>query len=269
MKNVLALVDLSAESKNALNYAVELFENLQVDFTVLRADYKNDAAPVEHEENPSNRIDQLIKSYELQQNLNHSYSGVNSQQSLLTAIKTQLSNKKYDLIVMGVSSKKELSIQDFSWSYTTVKLIKSFQDQAFLIVPEGFKFKGLKKTLFSTNYVKPYYIEEFKLLIDLINNYNSTLTVTQLMREEFINKKQGPNKESLKEILKHLQHDFVKIDLFSSEFKAVHDYAVKNNSELIAFINHKYNFFNRLLEEQVAEKATIYSKVPVLIIPES
>ena len=43
MKNVLALVDLSSESKNALNYAVELFENLQVDFTVLRADYKNDA----------------------------------------------------------------------------------------------------------------------------------------------------------------------------------------------------------------------------------
>ena len=269
MKNVLVLVDLSIESKNALNYAVELFENMQATFKVLRAEYNNDFAPVEYQESHANRIDQLVKSYELQNNLNHTYSVVNSEYSLITSIKTLLSTEKYDLIVMGVSSKKELHIQDFSWSYKTVKLIKALKDQTFLVVPEGFKFKGLKHALFSTNYNRPFYIKEFKLLIDLINNYDSALTVSQLMREEYINKNQKQNKESLKEILKHINYDFAKIDLNTSEFKAVHDYALEHDSKLITFINHKYNFFTGILEEHVAEKATIYSKVPVLILPES
>ena len=269
MKNVLVLVDLSVESKNALNYAVELFENMQTAFTVLRAEYSTDFTPIEYEENRANRIDQLVKSYELQNNLNHTYSVVNSEYSLITAIKTLFSTTKYDLIVMGISSKKELHIQDFSWSYKTVKLINALKDQTFLVVPEGFQFKGLKQALFSTNYNRSFYIKEFKLLVDLINNYDSDLTVSQLMREEYLNKNQKQNKESLIEILKHIKHNFVKIDLNTSEFKAVHDYAVKHESKLITFINHKYNFFTGLLEEHVAEKATIYSKVPVLILPES
>lgn len=269
MKNVLVLVDLSVESKNALNYAVELFENMQASFTVLRAEYSNDFGSVEYEVNRTNSIDQLVKTYELQNNLNHSYSVVNSEYSLITAIRTLFSTQKYDLIVMGVSSKKELHIQDFSWSFKTVKLIKALKDQSFLVVPEGFNFKGLKNALFSTNYKRPFFIKEFKLLVDLINNYDSALTITQVMREDYMTKNQKQNKETLQEILQHIKHDFIKIDLNTSEFKAVHEYAVKNDSKLITFINHKYNFFTGILEEHVAAKATIYSKVPVLILPES
>jgi len=36
----------------------------------------------------------------------------------------------------------------------------------------------------------------------------------------------------------------------------------------LVLINHKYNFFNRLLEENVIKKSAFNSKIPVLILPE-
>ncbi|CAN0354561.1 unnamed protein product, partial [Ectocarpus sp. 4 AP-2014] len=110
--------------------------------------------------------------------------------------------------------------------------------------------------------------EELIPLIELIKLWNAKLKVVQIMAEEFLNDSQKVNKQKLISILGGTDHFFHKIDVSSSETNAIRDFVKHTESDMVAFINHKYNFFQKLTRENVVEKISFNSPVPILVLPD-
>ncbi len=83
-----------------------------------------------------------------------------------------------------------------------------------------------------------------------------------------MNNTQKSNREKLKGILKNVDYVFYKIDIDSTETSALKEFAQQSDCDLIALIHHKFNFFQKLLEEDVVDKISFSSPIPLLILPE-
>ena len=97
---------------------------------------------------------------------------------------------------------------------------------------------------------------------------NAKINIARVMEEEYLTETQTENKENLKNIFANLDYIFCKIDVETSETNALRDFATQTESDLISLVHHKHNFFQKITEEDVVDKISFNSPVPLLILPE-
>ncbi|TYP98876.1 nucleotide-binding universal stress UspA family protein [Tenacibaculum adriaticum] len=276
MKNILIPYDFSETAINALNYTKKLFENHRANIYVLgvyistpseilNTEY-NDRWFNEIDDSIEDELNYLIEVLNNNKESNLNFSAIVKSESIINAIKSAIKEKQIDLVVTGTKGAHSL-VETFIGT-NTINMINHINECSILVVPTNYKYKSLHQIVFSTNYKRPFNLKELKTLIELSIIKGCSIEVVNLSVEDFFTDNQRKNKVKLRELFQDLNVDYKKIDWQDSETKTLENHIEEIESELLVLINHKHNFFNRLIEENVIKKSAFHSKIPLLILPE-
>ncbi|RBW55206.1 hypothetical protein DS884_16380 [Tenacibaculum sp. E3R01] len=97
---------------------------------------------------------------------------------------------------------------------------------------------------------------------------NCLVDVVNLSEESILTNKQRTYKVKLRDIFTDLRVKYKKLDRNESKTTTIETHLQDTKSGLLTLINHKYNFFNRFLREDVIKNSTFHSKIQLLILPE-
>ncbi|SNR15789.1 universal stress protein [Tenacibaculum jejuense] len=275
MKNILIPYDFSEAALNALNYTKKFFEGELINFFLLDV-YIGERSYLlskEHNEKWFNQMDDEIEN-ELKylvdilnrENKGFTYHSIIDTNSLTNAVKETIVEEKIDLIICGTKGAKSLA-QTFIGT-NTIKIINAVDHTPILVVPTNYKYKKIDRIIFSTNYKRNFNKVELHALLKFSKMRQCDIEIVNLSVEEALTNKQRTHKVKLRELLQDVNTSFKKLDWEESETYTIQKYVEESNGQLLAFINHHYNFFNQLLDENVIKKITFTSHIPLLILPE-
>lgn len=275
MKNILIPFDFTEIAENALVYAISLFENSETTFHLLHVyeSTSSDLLSDEYNDNWFDKMDDFVEA-ELKEHVlklnqttsdNHTFRGLVRSNSIIRALNSILDSVEIDLIISGSRGARGKS--DVFLTTRTLTMINKINHCPIIVVPFDYDFVSLKKVAFSTNYKKSVTPKELKPIIDICTLSDAHLEIVNLSEEQYLTDKQKENKQLLSDLLSSFYHSFKKLDWYDSEAHTLATYLKSSDSQLLCLVNHKYNFFNRLLEENIIKKASFYSHVPLLIIP--
>ncbi|RSC95997.1 universal stress protein [Tenacibaculum singaporense] len=275
MKNILIPYNFSEAAINALNYTKQLFKGVEVKIYLLDVYISQPSELLSDEENEKwfNEMDNEIEDelkYLIEvlrrENTSFNYEYIVESNSLTKAVTKTIEEKNIDVVIAGTKGAKSLA-ETFIGT-NTMKMINVVNKCPILVVPMNYKYKPLHQIVFSTNYKRLFTNKELQFLLNLTTIKKCVLEVVCLSEENFLSENQQRNKVKLRELLQGINVTYKKIDWEGSETLTVEKHIEETESELLVLINHKYNFFNRLLEENVIKKSAFNSKIPILILPE-
>ncbi|WGH75209.1 universal stress protein [Tenacibaculum tangerinum] len=275
MKNILIPYNFSGAAINALNYTKQLFKEVEVNICLLNVYVSQPSEMLSDEENEKwfnemdNEIEEELKyliDVLKREGANFNYDYVVASNSLTKAVKNTVREKNIDVIIAGTKGAKGLA-ETFIGT-NAMKIINTINECPILVVPMHYKYKPLHQIVFSTNFKRKFTIKELQFLINLCVLKKCMLEVVSLSEENFLSENQQRNKVKLRELLQELNVVYEKLDWKDSETITLEEHIEETESELLVLINHKHNFFNRLLDENVLKKSAFHSKIPILILPE-
>jgi nucleotide-binding universal stress UspA family protein len=274
MKHILLPFDFTETAENALVYAISLFEDSEITFHLLHV-YEAKQSQLLSQERGNNWFDQMddqaevkLKDHvrELNETTsdNHTFKGIVKSDSIVKAIETVLSGTEIDLIISGTRGARGKS--DVFLTTRTLSMIHRIRQCPILVVPFDYEYSPVQKVVFSTNFKKLISPKEIKPIVDIATLHDAHIEVVNLSEEQYLTTLQKENKQNIETLLSSFDHSFQKLEWSDSEAHTLTTYLKSSNSQLLCFVNHKYNFFYKLLQEDVIKKASFYSEVPVLIV---
>lgn len=276
MQTILLPTDLSKNSINAIDYAVELFKDVECRFYVLNVQkasafisddmmvvsssatiYKTliDAAKI----SISNIISNIEKKHH---NKKHQFYSVVDYDNFIDAIIQVCKKHKVDLIVMG--TKGASGLEKIIFGSNTVRVIQRC-NVTVLAVPDGCKFKSVGKIAFATSNSKLFNSVEFEPLQEIMSLSNSRLDILHLADQNHLAYDAYDNMELFKRHFSEAKHEF--IDTTSADmYKTVYSYIENNNVDILAIMNKKHSFLERLFTTHTVEKFAFKIDIPFLVM---
>lgn len=277
MNTVLIPFDFSEQSISALQYTKKLFLGLDVTVYLLDVYNSNPSQLISKAESDSwlDEMDNTIED-ELQYLTNVlnkeqkdiTYKPIVKANNLLKAI--QLVIDEYDIDIVITGTKRADSVTEAFIGSKTTKLINTISNTPIILVPISYKYKDFNKIVFSTNYKRPFSKHEIKPLLQISILNDCAIEVVNLSQEKSLTDKQLKHKTQLRKIFSDVDAtvSYLKLDWNDSETKTIKTHLQESKSEMLVLINHKYNFFSRLLDENIIKKSAFQSNVPILVLPE-
>ncbi|MFD2562847.1 universal stress protein [Aquimarina rubra] len=277
MKQVLIPIDFSDNAYNALNYAKTLFSGHATTFYLLHV-YISAPSNLLSTEHNTSILDEMSGNEEqdLKDFLNiaqkennddlHSFEIISKIGGLVKVMNAVVISNKIDYIVMGTKGAK--GSKEVFLGSNAVKVINGIENCPVIVVPQNYIPKPPSLIAFSTNFKRAFVREELTPLVDIAVANNAKINIARIMQEEYLTDRQKENKEILKGLFSDLDYIFCKIDVETSETNALKDFAKHTESDLIALVHHKHNFFQKLLQEDVVDKISFNSPLPLLILSE-
>ncbi|WP_378178575.1 universal stress protein [Aquimarina sp. SS2-1] len=277
MKHILIPTDFSDNAYNALNYAKTLFSNDAATFYLMHVYISTSSNLISSEQHTSildgmsDNEEQDLKDFlniarKENNNGQHFFQIISKTGSLVKEMNAAILTNKIDFVVMGTKGAK--GSKEVFLGSNAVKVINGIENCPVVVVPQNYQSKLPSVIAFSTNFKRAFVEKELKPLIDIAIANNSKINIARIMQEEYLTDRQKENKETLKSLFNNLDYIFCKIDVETSETNALKDFAKYTESDLIALIHHKHNFFQKLLEEDVVDKISFNSPLPLLILSE-
>ena len=279
MKTILFPTDFSKNSINAIDYAMQLFDNESCEFYVLNVQkastfMSDDLMTMSSSgtiyqtviDAAKKSITNLIASVETKyKNKNHSFHCIVDYDNFIDAINQICKAKNIDLVVMG--TKGASGLEKVIFGSNTVRVMQRCSAPV-LAIPNECKFVGMDKIVFSSNYLTLYNLEELLPLVDIVNLHNSKIDVLHLADEDHLSQDQQNNRAFLDLCFGKLTQEF--IDLESKDiFKTVQDYINANDIKMLAMMSRKHSFLERLFETHQVETFAFNIKIPFLVMENS
>lgn len=277
MKKILLPTDFSDNAFNAIQYAVQLFENEACIFYLL-----NTYTPVLYDTeyilySPSqlsldeiyrNNSQKGLKKVENKinqkfQNPNHTIEKISSFNLLNEEILEQVKEKEIDLVIMGTQG--ATGAEEILFGTNTVHAIKKTK-VPLLAIPSNFEFVQPKNILFPTDYDINYTAKHLQLLKDLADTFNSKLHILHVIFGNPLEEKQENSKKILGEYFQEIRHQFYSIEK-NTVTEGIYDFQEENSIDLLAMISNKHSFFENLLFRPVINDIGFHVKIPFLVIP--
>ena len=279
MKKILLPTDFSDNAWNAIAYALEFFKNEACEFHILhtytptfyRVDYMMggptvSAIPDTGVDVAQAGLDKTLKDIKLKfKNPEHSYKTLSAFNTLTNEVEELTENNNFDLIVMGTQGAK--GAKEIFLGTHTVHVIRKSKIPV-MVIPTGYGFKELKSILFPTDYRQPFKEEVVLFLTALVNKHKAKLTVLHVKEGDGLTDAQEANKKALADCLKKVDPDFVAVSkkLMPS---AIHEFIKEHESGLLAMVNRKHNFLERLFVKQNIDTIGFHTTVPFLVMPDT
>ena len=279
MKKILLPTDFSENSWNAICYAQHLLKEEQCEFHILhtytptfyRLDYMMggpaySAIPDMGVEVAQAGLEKtMIDIKNNFDNPKHSFKTFSAFNTPVNEIIELTTSEKFDLIIMGTqgaTGAKEI----FLGSHTVHVIRKS--TTPVLAIPEGYAFKELKSVLFSTDYSDAYQEKSLATLTALIHLHKAKLTVLHVKEEYELSDEQEANKKTLSSYFTKLNPDIIE-ERGKLMPNAIQEYIEEHKSGLLAMMNKKHSFFERLRNKQNLDTIGFHTKIPLLVMPET
>lgn len=282
MKNILIPTDFSENAWNALKYAQHLFGSVKCNFYLLHvssfADYP--ISPVSPENNEGKEINdfKLFLKEQLNKllnqveatftNTNHKYFGIYEHGFFLEAIKTNIDEKKIDLVIMGTKGasgmRKHIIGSNAGDVITKVKCNT-------LIIPKEVVFSIPQEVAFPTDYNIFYASIILEAITDMLRLCQGNLRVMNVSRiDRNLTKAQDKNQEYLFDYLNEI---FPKNSSFhtitnKSVNVAIQCFVESRNVDMIIMVAKNLNFIQQILFDSLVEKISFHSTVPFFVIHE-
>ncbi|GAA3521226.1 hypothetical protein GCM10022393_39490 [Aquimarina addita] len=277
MINVLIPMDYSENANNALAYARILFSSTPCTFYILHifvshpsnliTDKNTDDFFLDMIKEKETELKKFIKPIQENNTISqHHFKPIIKATTVLKAISNVIDTKSIHFLAMGTKGGK--SNQEIFLGTHATRILNDIKTCALVLVPKSYMSKAPSQIVFSTNFKRDFKEKEFLLYKTLLQLTGSKLKVVQVMEEEYLSDIQKVNKEHLKKLFVGIDYFFHKITIETSESNAIRDFVLQTQSDLITFINHKYSFLQKLLEEDVVKNISFHSPVPILLLPE-
>ncbi|MCF7568139.1 universal stress protein [Sabulilitoribacter arenilitoris] len=279
MQTILLPTDLSKNSINAIDYAVELFKDVECCFYVLNVQkassfisddmmvvsssatiYKTliDAAKI----SISNIISNIEKKHH---NKKHQFYSVVDYDNFIDAISQVCKKHKVNLIVMG--TKGASGLDKVIFGSNTVRVIQRCETPV-LAIPDGCEFAPINRIAFSTNHETLFEKEKLLLLKDLMRLYNSNLTIIHIADEHHLSQKQERNNDFFNTNFPDAIHEYIDVNT-KEMFSVIKQYLSNNNIEMLSMMSEKHSFLERLFTKHAVETFALGINVPFLVIERS
>ena len=280
MKKILLPTDFSKNAWNAILYALELFKEEKCTFYLLNAytpafyriDYMvggpmASAIPdigVDISLNGlENTLDRIKNDHH---NPRHTLEILSAFNTLPDEVNEVCQDRKIDMVVMGTQG--ATGAKEFFLGSNTVHVIRKAAVPV-LAVPNGYGFRNIKKVLLPTDYWSKYKSNELKPLMDMIKKFGVDLHVLHALEGHDLNKAQSENKEHLKKMLKGIPNVVFTDNTDEYMPNIVHDYIERNHIGLVAMMNRKHTFLERLMMKQNVDAVGYHCQTPFLVLPDT
>lgn len=278
MNHFLVPTDFSANSWNALEYAVRFMQNNPCTFYILHIGDLNRSSvnsnsfafPTEKispslEEKLQLLFEQIRK---LPINENHHFIALQEYGNFIDIIRKTTVEKGIDLIIMGTKGASGLkaSIIGSNTGDVITKVACNV-----LVIPEKAQIKTPKETVFVTDYNLFYTYPILNSLTNILQMATSNFHVLNVSNGNAgLTLSQEKNKLYLRDYLKELfadTHTFHHI-IDKNTKAAILDFVDDNRVDMLIMVAKNLNFFQQLLFGTDIEKLSFHTTVPLLVLHE-
>ncbi len=278
MKNLLIPTDFSANSWNALEYAVRFFMNEACNFYILHiGDLKESSVNSNSFTFPVEKISTSIKEKlnslfirieGLPINEKHHFIALQEYGNFVDIMRKTVEAKKIDLMVMGTkgASGIKASIVGSNTGDAITKVPCNV-----LVIPEYAKITIPKKIVFPTDYNIFYSYAILKALTETIRITKAKLEVLNVLtNNNQLTIEQEENKRYLQDYLEEtFQHTHSFHNSVNKNIKtAIQHYVASNHGKMVVMVAKNLNFLQNLLFDSSVEKVSFHTTVPVLVMHE-
>lgn len=276
-KRILIPTDFSANAFNAINYAMELYKEVDCEFFIFHSYYLSgyskdnlltpepSAEDIEKVRVKSERSMDKLKSRMdvFAQNPKHSYRYLDEWGSFYDLMEETVKRENIEFVIMGTqgqSDKKTVVLGS-----NAVNVMERIRSCPVLAVPATVQFIKPNEIVFPTSYLTDYQATELDILVEISQLTNAPVRILHVQKDKILNKTQIKNKEILETILATVPHTHH--TLYDMEIKdGVRSFVQSRESDMIAFINRKHNFFGSIFSNPMVKELGKYSNVPLLAV---
>ncbi|HLV70458.1 MAG TPA: universal stress protein [Xanthomarina sp.] len=277
MKKILLPTDFSANSWEAIRFALNLFKDEPCTFYIMHSLEPLVSAPssvssrraneaiIESRKNES-KIDldkTLKKIQELPTNSNHSFETLIVHDYFLDAVTSTVDKLDIHIVILG--TKGASGIKEMTIGSNTANLINK-QSCPIIAVPQHVLNKmNLSEIGFATDLSIENYGDELDLLKEIALAHDSIISAVHIMdKSTEITPDMTSNKLALEMTLKPLRVDFYYITDVSVEL-GVRVFSESRKLGMLCIINKKRSFFEKLFNKSNSKSISSHLHVPLII----
>lgn len=275
MKTILLPTDFSKNSLNAIQYAVDMFQNLECDFYLLNVQKASSFISDDMVMSSSATIyqalisaakksidDIILKLQSKHLNNKHRFHSIVDYDYLIDSINQVCHLHAVDLVVMG--TKGASGLEKVIFGSNTVHVMQRCHVPV-LAIPDHCKFTGLHKILFTTNHLELYGIEELEWLKEFNRFYKPILEILHIKDENHTTHEVFGNEVLFKIHFPEAVHNYINIQS-KAIFDVVNKYIHDNHISLFALMSVKHSFLERLFSKPPIETFGFKMNIPFLVI---
>lgn len=276
-KRVLLPTDFSKNALNAIRYALDLYKDQNCDFYFLNAFTVNGYSienmmvpePGERAYEASKKAseDEFVKLIDILElhadNPKHNYHTIPTYNSLLFAIKDTIAKRDIDIVVMG--TKGATGADGIVFGTNTIDIMENVTEAPVLAIPENVRFEAPKEIVFPTDYKTAFKRKELNYLLEIAKYHNAFIRILHIAKGSKLSREQRSNKELLESILENYDHSFHTLTDLKVK-SGISAFIESRESNMMAFVNKKHNFFENLFSKPLVKEMGYHSKIPVLTL---
>ncbi|MGS2764995.1 universal stress protein [Sinomicrobium sp. M5D2P9] len=269
MKKILIPTDFSVNAHKAMEYAIYLFEREACTFYLLNAQDTNLTSLNAGRTNSfsAKMMEDLFREISIKNtNPKHFYEREIIYDSLVNAIGTTVISKNVDYIFMG--TKGSTAAREIFMGSNALKVIKNMDICPVVAVPAEYDYDLPDEILFPTDFKNTYEEPGLKPLKEIARLWGAKIRILYITEEEQLNDVQAKNRKKLGRLLKNLTFTQEEIVKYGNISKVIAGYSENKSIGMVAMINNKHSFVEKLFREPVIRNVVFRTKVPFLVIPD-
>lgn len=269
MKKIVVPVDITAASRNTMEYAAQLGKVLGAEIHLLHVDTEPlpvSAGPTPWTLIPSQKltvqeasIDKAVAYLKEKYAIDVKGSVVTGYKS--DSIKEAAADLHADLIVMGLKSGKRNKIL----GSTALKLIRK-TTLPVLIVPEETRYEPLKNIILAIDFNERANSSGFDPLFEIIKAFNTSLRVLHVEEKGAdLKASEIPGKLQLGRILSKVDYEYDKVEFDNIE-TGILNFVQDHPADLLVMVAHHHNLIERLSGPFHTQAISLELKLPLLVL---
>ncbi len=264
MKKILVPTDFSANADNAIDFAIEFAQALELEITFLHTYQVQSTAGMFISVEAFMKKDaanQMLPSYEKAS----SRLGKKRVESkiirgnTISVIANMADKEDYDLILMGTQGASSLA-EIFAGTVTSGVIQKS--KTPVLAIPEGYKFQGIHNIVLAIDQKGPSLFDILSPLLKIIEKTQAHLFIFHQNVEEEIQGIEGVVDQYFNAVEHSFHYDLDKEDINQSINKFVSDY----QAQILCMIKHNRSFIEGIFHLSATKTEVFNSPVPLLVL---
>lgn len=271
MKTVLLPIDFSENSRNAVDYAIDLFGDDECEFVLLncyRTPHAGATMLVSIEDLMHNETINDLKE-EKQRIIDNNPSAVLNIDvvaefgDIIMGLNKVTRNRYVDVIVMG--TKGASGVKEVIIGSNTAAVIKKVK-RPIITVPENYKFTAPKHLVLAADYEETGSNDELKMLKAIATKYGSEISILNVHRELTIpNDDQVTNALEFNKIFEGIEHSFV--DSVESDIaEGIENYINEHEVDILTLVSRERGFLETILRKSISKKMVMHAKCPTLVL---
>ncbi len=281
MQKILILTDFTAKSENAARYAAEIAERTHSDLLVFNAFPIPQAAPPTEPVYPvydefssarkaeSEKLRKFAASVQRAVVDRTSVSYFNEPGSLGENIRDVLRHKKgIWLIVMG-DKKKDNIFSRFVFGSDTFAVL-NVANCPVLLVPQKTSSPAIETIAFASNLERTDY-KALRRLVDFASYFKAKIIVTHVYPHAMTIQEKVDQYETYLHIIKKVDYPLISYQDFMADGDGIAEgllrFIRKNKPGILAMVNRKHPFFEKMLHHSATEEILEAHRLPVLVLP--